>query len=280
MGNKFGGKAVRTTYKAALFFVHLVMFIGFLFPMWIAMRVFAFDSFFIATASMEPTIHQGDIAIVNKALMGARLYTDFEFDGTFKDLKAFRLRGLRGVLIDDIVIFNYPFHEKSISFVLNEVYVKRCIALPGDIISINNGIYHNNNYGSVGYIPSQIRLSKMSISDIDTTVLAKKHGDPHYSWTIKNMRAIYVPRKGDIILITPKEAILYRTILEWETKKAIKLDWKHEKVYAGQKIMRRHKFLHNYYFVAGDNVLNSKDSRYYGVIPEEYIVGIVGYIAH
>lgn len=73
MGNKFGGKAVRTTYKAALFFVHLVMFIGFLFPMWIAMRVFAFDSFFIATASMEPTIHQGDIAIVNKALMGACL---------------------------------------------------------------------------------------------------------------------------------------------------------------------------------------------------------------
>ena len=34
-------------------------------------------------------------------------------------------------------------------------------------------------------------------------------------------------------------------------------------------------FSKNYYFMAGDNVLNSHDSRYFGLVPEEYIVGVV-----
>ena len=36
-----------------------------------------------------------------------------------------------------------------------------------------------------------------------------------------------------------------------------------------------HTFRSNYCFLAGDNVLNSMDSRYIGLIPEDYIVGIV-----
>ena len=38
--------------------------------------------------------------------------------------------------------------------------------------------------------------------------------------------------------------------------------------------------MHNYYFMAGDNVGASNDSRYWGLVPEEYIVGVVKYISY
>ena len=87
---------------------------------------------------------------------------------------------------------------------------------------------------------------------------------------------MYVPRKGDVMAVTPKSATIYKTILKWETGKDIDVDWEAGKVTADGKPFRRHRFSHNYYFVAGDNVLNSDDSRYFGPVPEEYIVGIVG----
>ena len=38
-------------------------------------------------------------------------------------------------------------------------------------------------------------------------------------------------------------------------------------------MIREYTFLKNYYFTASDNVLSSQDSRYWGLLPEEYIVG-------
>ena len=37
----------------------------------------------------------------------------------------------------------------------------------------------------------------------------------------------------------------------------------------------RHQFRHDYYFMAGDNVVNSADSRYWGLVPEEYVIGVM-----
>lgn len=37
----------------------------------------------------------------------------------------------------------------------------------------------------------------------------------------------------------------------------------------------RYEFKSNWYFFGGDNVLNSRDSRYFGLVPEDYIIGVV-----
>ncbi len=52
------------------------------------------------------------------------------------------------------------------------------------------------------------------------------------------------------------------------------LSWKDSKVYIGDKQVRQYQFQSNYYFVAGDKTENSRDSRYLGLIPEEFIVGV------
>ena len=61
-------------------------------------------------------------------------------------------------------------------------------------------------------------------------------------------------------------------MIEWESKDS--LSWKDSKVYIGDKQVRQYQFQSNYYFVAGDKTENSRDSRYLGLIPEEFIVGV------
>ena len=65
--------------------------------------------------------------------------------------------------------------------------------------------------------------------------------------------------------------ILGNTI-DWDTIRGI--------VTVGKKPLTSHTWQHNYYFMAGDNVSNSYDSRYWGLVPEEYIIGIVKLIIH
>ena len=64
---------------------------------------------------------------------------------------------------------------------------------------------------------------------------------------------------------------LYRRAIEWEQKK--RLEVKDGQVLLGDSAVHEYVFRNNYYFVGGDNVLYSQDSRYWGLLPEEYIVG-------
>lgn len=234
------------------------------------MRLFLMDQFVIPTESMEPTLLPGDRIIVNKLIMGARIYSDFHFSKSGNELSSWRTRGLRKLQYNDIVVFNFPEHNNKISFVINHVYAKRCIALPGDTISIVDGRYVNNNFqGTLGLESEQALLANMPDSVIDPSVLNVFPYDNQLRWTIKNMGPLYVPRKGDRIRITAKEANLYRLILEWETGKNV-----------SSSNIAFHTFQHNYYYFCGDNVLNSNDARYWGFVPEEYIVGVVTHISY
>lgn len=42
-----------------------------------------------------------------------------------------------------------------------------------------------------------------------------------------------------------------------------------------KKPISEYEFLSDWYFLGGDNVLNSKDSRYFGFVPDDYIIGKV-----
>ena len=62
-------------------------------------------------------------------------------------------------------------------------------------------------------------------------------------------------------------------MIGWEQKK--KLRFKNGNVLLGDSVVHQYRFMKNYYFVSGDKMANSKDSRYWGMLPEEYIVGKV-----
>ncbi len=242
-------------------------------------RIFLVDRFHIPTSSMMPTLQPGDEIVVNKTLMGARIYTDYHFRKEGIELQSFRTRGWRHIKHNDIVVFNRYNHHRKVRFVINDVYCKRCVALPGDTISIINGLYVNNNYmGTLGVVSEQKKLSVMPDSTVDKRCLRALPKDEHFDWTIRNFGPYYVPRKGDVMWMSPRTATMYKVLLEWELKTIVKIDWKRNLVMVGKKRLVWHRFRNDYYFMAGDNVLDSDDSRYKGPVPESYIVGIVSRI--
>lgn len=261
-------------------FIWLMIVIIIVVMLYFAIRIFVVDWFRIPTESMMPTLVSGDNVVVDKTLIGARIYTDFHFNPKGGELRSVRTRGRRDIRHNDIVIFNKANHKRKIKFIINNVYCKRCIALPGDTISIVNGYYKNNNYDQpLGIEAEQERIVNTPDSILNNMrVLRAMPKDRHFHWTIRNFGPMYIPRKGDVMMITPESATIHKVILEWETGKEIGINWQDSVVTADGKPFKMHRFEHNYYFMAGDHVINSDDSRYKGPVPEEYIVGIVTHV--
>ena len=243
-------------------------------------RIFIADQFVIPSDSMYPTLQIGDRVWVNKLVAGARIYNDID-SANGSTLQSWRTRGMRNIERNDILIFNYPINNDRISFKINYVYAKRCIALPGDSISAVDEYYKNTNYqGVLSNKKAPEYLSKYPDSLLHESIrntITPSHD--MYPWTIKNFGPIYVPRKGDVIKLNAENALFYSKILEFETGKKIRVNSAGE-VYLGDKPASYHIFTNNYYFMAGDNVINSGDSRYWGFVPEDYIVGVVGFIPY
>lgn len=264
------------TFAKLKFLLWIPLATPILYVLWLFLRVCVFDYFTIPSGSMSLTLMPGDMVIVNKLLMGGRIYKDLNFDLEGQELRSWRLKGLRTVQYNDICVFNFPHHRDKMSFVINNVFCKRCIGLPGDTISIHGGWYANNNFeGELGNIEGQRMMSQIPDSLLNNEGLTGRHC---MGWTLKEFGPYYLPRKGEIMHITTREGQLYYRLLEWELGMKIDWDLSTGKVFAEGRPLSRHTWQHNYYFMAGDNVCNSNDSRYWGLVPEEYIIGIVGWI--
>lgn len=242
-----------------------------------AIRIFAVDTFAIPTESMYPTLIPGDKVIVNKLVVGARLYDDLDSAIRSRRPMVTRIKGLHDIELGDLAVFNFPFpHSYSkIEFNISLVYCKRCIALPGDTIGTVNGFFINSSRDdTLGYIPAQRELSFCVDSIMDKQRGWRTYGyDSIYRrWTIKNFGPLYVPQKGATVKLDTINYKLYRIPIEYETR--LKMEVKGGELTLGGQKTDRYTFVEDYYFFVGDNVLDSHDSRYWGFVPRAHIVGV------
>ena len=147
--------------RIIIYIVNIIISLAILYGLWLLMRVCVFDYFTIPTNSMIPTLKPGDKVIVNKLLMGARIYKNFEFSFKGQELQSFRMKGVRSVKHNDIVVFNVPIHDDRFSFIINNNMCKRVVAVPGDSLSVVDGYYRNNNYNrTLGLKSMQKKLTE------------------------------------------------------------------------------------------------------------------------
>ncbi|MGL5272456.1 MAG: signal peptidase I [Phocaeicola sp.] len=267
-------------------------------------KAFVFVSCTIPSTGMENSLYQGEKVLVNKWSYGLRL-----------PFSTYRVRKQQ-VDKGDVVLFNNPHPAQlSTNVFLREPFISRCVGLPGDTLMLNEELWavaehlylpHSkalylysalkedtiqfllnelgiNDNPLVGYSDgNHIRsLSRNEYYDIQQRLPSHISLSLLYKEDDKQNRSLILPRKGVSLAIDSCNAMLYcNTIKRHENKDAF---IKNDTLFVSGSPVTRYVFTKDYYWMASNNPINLCDSRLFGLVPEDHLIGkawLIWYTSH
>ena len=262
------------------------------------LRGFAFTSCLIPSTGMENSLFQGERILVNKWSYGLRV--------PLMSLFSYHRWCERSVWQQDVVVFNNPAAIGQPTIDRREIYISRCIGTPGDTLLVdslfsvsspeaqlnpdkkrlytypaakeqlvtslmqtlsitNDGLMGNNDSTHVrSFSRYEYYLLEQAISDQNWI-------QPLTEKSEKELKPLIVPGKGKALRVYPWNITLLRnTLVMHEGKQA---EIKNDTLYIDGKPTQHCFFTKDYYWMASNNSVNLSDSRLFGFVPQDHIIG-------
>ncbi len=255
------GRRTRTVVHARLSFRS-----GLLSPILITLFVITFvvQGYGVESGSMENTIMTGDYVFINKVVYGGTTPRYLPF--TELRIPHFRLPGLSSPHRGDIICFDWPGNRNEVKPAIHENYLKRCVGVPGDTIRVVNRVLYVN--GEMVSYPPNVKFEPFPL-------FPKGYPQPGIfpegsNFNQDNYGPVVVPWKGEVVSLNPGDIAAWQIFIEREG---------HSCSASGSSVLvdgmptQHYTVEHNYYFMMGDNRENSLDSRFWGFVPDDNIIG-------
>ncbi len=243
----------------------LIKYLVLLFIVVIILKAFVIDALKIPSGSMKDTLFEGDFILVNKLAYVLSTPAQIPFLGTRLGRTSIISTGKPSQ--NDVIAFEMPAEFYNPSSEKYSMMVKRIIGLPGDTLEIKDKdvFINGKKLRNPSYL--HINLNEVAIENIGTKLFPYDK-----KWTIDNYGPVIIPKEGMTVELNPKNIELWQN--------AINIDFGRKVVSVEGTVINvngtpihQYTFQKNFYFVLGDNRSNSLDSRYFGYIPEEWIIG-------
>lgn len=223
-----------------------------------------YDIYRVSSGSMSPTIECGDYLLIKKN--NESLFKREPYIGT-------------DITRGKIYVFSIPLMKSNIKYYSgeeNSKYVKRCVGVSGDTLQIKeHKLYINSCIWKEYYVNPIKNIDKNNYLNINNPIYSinlSKIFYPHdstFSWNLNKIGPLYIPKENKKVKLVDSIKTLYKDIILLENKHI-----SYNKILAKGK----YTFKNHYYYFIGDNFYGSNDSRHWGMIPEENIIGEVKYI--
>jgi signal peptidase I len=225
---------------------------------------FVLASFEVPTGSMEDTVKIGDRLFVNKFIYGGS--TPYTIPFTSIRIPHFRIPGFREVRHGDVIVFDWPGGRDQVEKPIQTWYLKRCIGLAGDSVEIKQRVVSVN--GNKLVLPPHAKFLRSSPEHAEFRnpnifpIGARFNAD--------NYGPIVVPKKGMTLILNAHTFPGWRVFIEREGHTAKMLE---DRIFIDGKETDSYVVGKDYIFAMGDNRDDSLDSRYWGFVPLEDVIG-------